>query len=189
MLNGADMELDWNIHISPLAGHPRGGDMGVFIPLEDGALVALIDASGHGLAAYSVAQAARNAILSHESRDPALILNDLNTELKGTIGAAISIARIFPDVVEFAGIGNVNASIGAKQLVIRTGVVGVRMRTPSIIRSKIVQNEWFFMHTDGIKRPRNLPVGNAETVSKQIMETKRSGHDDAGILLVRWLGS
>ena len=75
------MELDWNILIRPLAGHPRGGDMGVYIPLEDGALAAMIDASGHGLAAYSVAQTARNIILNHTSRDPVVILNDLNTAL------------------------------------------------------------------------------------------------------------
>lgn len=161
--------------------------MGVYIPLEDGALAALIDASGHGLAAYSVAQTARNIILSHDSHDPAEILNDLNTELLGTIGAAISIARVFPDKVEFAGIGNVNASIGAKQLVVRTGVVGVRMRTPSVTRSILVQNEWFFMHTDGVKRPRELPGGNAESVAKKIIRTNGSDHDDAGILLLRWV--
>ena len=183
------MELDWNILIRPLSGHPRGGDMGVYIPLKDGALAAMIDASGHGLAAYSVAQTARNIILNHTSRDPVVILNDLNTALQGSIGAAISVARVYSDSIEFAGIGNVNAAIGTRQLLVRAGVVGVRMRTPAVIRSKFERNEWFIMHTDGISRPRLLPGGNAQSVSSKIMKTHACEHDDAGIMLLRWQDS
>jgi hypothetical protein len=187
--SGDDMRLDWKIDIRPLAGSPRGGDMGVFIPLEDGALAALIDASGHGLAAYSVAQTARNTILNHTSREPAVLLYDLNSALQGSIGAAISIVRIYPDSVEFAGVGNVNASIGLRPLLVRSGVVGVRMRTPNIVSTNLPQNAWFLMHTDGVSRPRSLPNGNAETVAKAVMKTHATDHDDAGILLLRWQGS
>lgn len=160
--------------------------MGVVTPLEDGALAALIDASGHGLAAYSVAQTARNTILNSTSCEPNVLLHELHSALNGSIGAAISVARIHPDTVEFAGVGNVSASISLKPLLVCTGVVGLRMRTPKLVSASLPPNIWFLMHTDGVSRPRTVPNGNAETVSKALMETCASDHDDAGILLVRW---
>jgi serine phosphatase RsbU (regulator of sigma subunit) len=180
------MDLDWKINIRPLTGLPRGGDMGVVIRLEDGALAALIDASGHGLAAYSVAQTARNTILNSSTHKPDVLLIELDNALRGSIGAAISVARIHLDTIEFAGVGNVNASIGLKPLLVRTGVVGLRMRTPTLVSTSLPPDSWFLMHTDGVSRPKSIPNGNAETAAKTLMESNASGHDDAGILLARW---
>ncbi len=160
--------------------------MGVFIPLEDGALAALIDASGHGLAAYSVAQTARNTILNSSTRKPDALLDELNNALRGSIGAAIFIARIHPSTIEFAGVGNVSASIGLKPLLGRAGVVGLRMRPPTLVTANLPPDSWFLMHTDGVSRPKSIPSGNAESAANTLMETCASGHDDAGILLARW---
>ena len=100
--SGGDMDLDWKISIRPLTGLPRGGDMGVVIQHNNGALAAPIDASGHGLAAYSVAQTARNTILNSSTRKPDVLLIELDSALRGSIGAAISVARIHLDTIEFA---------------------------------------------------------------------------------------
>jgi hypothetical protein len=180
------MQIEWKIAIRPLQGSPRGGDMGVYVPLEDGALAALIDASGHGLAAYSVAQAARNTILESRSRAPDVLLQQLDEALRGTIGAAVSIARIYPDRIEFSGVGNVRASIGLKPLLLRAGVVGVRMRPPKNITASLPRDNWLFMHTDGVSRPTSIPHGSAETVANALLDSCGSDNDDAGILLVRW---
>jgi serine phosphatase RsbU (regulator of sigma subunit) len=68
------MKLDSAVHIRSYPGIPRGGDTGVVVPDEDGVLAALVDASGHGLTAYAVAQIARRTLLQTSSREPDAIL-------------------------------------------------------------------------------------------------------------------
>ena len=76
------MELDWKVHIRAFPGMPRGGDSGVVIPKQDGAVAALIDATGHGLQAYAVAQAARKVVLGSAEEAPDKILYELDAALK-----------------------------------------------------------------------------------------------------------
>lgn len=160
--------------------------MGLVIPFEDGAFAALVDATGHGLPAYAVAQTARRTILESASYRPDLLLNELDEALAGTIGAAISLARIYHDHIEFAGVGNVNAMVGGQSLLVRTGIVGQRMRTPHVVHVDFPTDTWLMMYTDGLSRPKSIPAGNAATASGLLIETASLDHDDAGILLARW---
>ena len=89
---GLAMELDFAVHVRPYPGAPRGGDAGVVIPSGDGALAVLIDAAGHGLAAYVVAQKARETIYAHPDAEPDELLLLLDASLKGGVGAAVSVA-------------------------------------------------------------------------------------------------
>jgi hypothetical protein len=182
------MELEWAVHIRSCHGAPRGGDAGVVVPDEDGALAALIDATGHGLTAYAVAQTARHVLLQTSSREPAAVLQELDAALAGSIGAAISVAHIRLNELAFAGIGNVSASVGLHPLLVRPGVVGRRMRTPTVVRASFEPNTWLLMHTDGVSRPEVIPPGDADTAARVLVEAKGSRHDDAGVLLMRWRG-
>jgi hypothetical protein len=58
------LALDHALHVRSYPGSPRGGDSGMVIPRPDGALVVLIDATGHGLSAYAIAQKAKALIQS-----------------------------------------------------------------------------------------------------------------------------
>ena len=180
------MHLEWKVHIRAYPGMPRGGDVGLVLPREHGAIAALIDAAGHGLQAYSVAQTARRTLLQSEESEPEKLLYMLDDVLKNTIGAAISVARIGTGTVEFAGVGNVEASIDLSPLLIRTGIVGQRMRRPRVVTTSFGPNQWLLMHTDGVSSPRALPTGNADTVARKLVDTYGSLHDDAGVLLARW---
>ena len=75
--------LEWKVLIRAYPGMPRGGDAGLVIPREDGALAVLIDASGHGLAAYAVAQKARKTVLNSLSDRPDTLLFEIHEALKG----------------------------------------------------------------------------------------------------------
>jgi hypothetical protein len=180
------MELECAVHIRSYPGAPRGGDAGVVVRGEDGALAALIDATGHGLTAYAVAQTARRALLETSRREPDAILQELDAALAGSIGAAISIAHIRLHEIAFAGVGNVSASVGLRPLLVRPGVVGRRMRKPTVVRVAFEPNTWLLMHTDGVSRPETIPAGDAETAARVLVEAKGSHHDDAGVLLIRW---
>jgi len=183
------MELDWSISVRSYPGAPRGGDLGLVIPAPDGALAALIDASGHGLSAFKVAQQARNVLLGSTDWAPDALLCELDAALSGSIGAAISVARIYPDSVTFAGVGNVQASVDLSPLLVREGVVGLRMRTPRTVTVALTADAWLLMHTDGVKHPNAIPAGSAETSARTLVETRGSDHDDAGVLLARWRSS
>ena len=182
---GLNYGLEWKVLIRAYPGMPRGGDAGLVIPRDDGALAVLIDASGHGLAAYAVAQKARNAVLNSLTESPDTLLWEIHEALKGTIGAAVSAVRIRDGAVDHAGVGNVQASIDLTPLLARTGVVGHRMRTPRLTTSSFAPGQWLLMHTDGVSRPRSLPNGNAENVAQKLMDQNGSKNDDAGILLLR----
>ena len=182
---GLSHELEWKVLIRAFPGMPRGGDTGLVIPRIDGALAVLIDASGHGLTAYAVAQKARSVVLNSISERPDLLLCEIHEALKGTIGAAISVVKIRQGAVDHAGVGNVQVSVGLAPLIAQTGVVGLRMRTPRLNTASLTPGQWLLMHTDGVSRPRELPNGNAESVAQKLMETHGSENDDAGILLLR----
>ena len=174
------------MHVRSYPGAPRGGDVGVIVLDECGALAALVDATGHGLTAYAVAQAARKILLQTSSREPDVVLQELDATLAGSIGAAISVAHVRPHELAFSGVGNVSASIGLRPMLVRPGVVGRRMRKPAVARMAFEPNTWLLMHTDGVSRPDTIPAGDAETAARALVEAKGSHHDDAGVLLLRW---
>ena len=183
---GLTMELDHAIKVRSYPGSPRGGDTGLVIPHEDGALVALIDASGHGLSAWAVAQKARAVVLQHPHAEPCQLLDLLDAALKGTDGAAASIARIRGETLSFAGVGNVAARIDTQRLTTQTGIVGCRMRTPHLITTGFPCGAWLLMHTDGVATPPHIPPGSAQTVVQTLIETRGSDTDDASALALRW---
>ena len=183
---GAHYELDWWDETQSYTGAPRGGDFGLVRPVKDGWLVALVDATGHGLAAYAIAQKARHYLFNTPDADPARILRDLDQVLAGTEGAGVSVAWLRKNDVEFAGVGNVNAFVAGHPLLVRTGVVGRQMRTPSPQRVDLQSGEWLMMHTDGVSQPREIPNGSAKTVARALVERFGQSHDDASVLLACW---
>ncbi len=154
---------------------------------DDGALLTLLDATGHGLPAYAVAQTARKTLYETDHDEPEHILNELNEALSGSLGAAVSVARIRGHELSFAGVGNVAGSTNGQQLLVRPGVVGQRMRTPRVERVRFPTGTWLLMRTDGVSLPERIPPGSAETAARGIVEKHGSNHDDAGVLLARWL--
>lgn len=181
-----ELELDHAVHVRSYPGSPRGGDSGLVIPLEDGALTALIDASGHGLAAYVVAQKARAVVLDNATLEPDALLYLLDKALTGTVGAAVSIARIRGNTLDFAGVGNVCARIDHYSLNVKVGVVGYRMRKPSVITLPFPTNAWFIMHSDGVSSPDAIPPGNAQAIVRSLVDMNGSEHDDASAVALRW---
>lgn len=180
------LDLDWAVHVRSYPGAPRGGDAGIVIPVGDGALAALIDGAGHGLSAYHIAERARAFVYDNPDGEPDALLERLDQTLRGTSGAAISIARLRHRELSFCGIGNVQASVALRPLEVRVGVVGLRMRRPKVIRTELKPDVWFLMHTDGLSSPTHIPVGSAAHVARSLVEKLGSHNDDASVLALRW---
>ena len=182
------MEIDWSIFSHSYPGSPRGGDVGLVLPQEDGALIAMVDAAGHGLAAYGVAQRARHLIMENAEAMPDQILLLLNEVCKQTVGAAASIIRIKNTKLIFSGVGNIYTRFGERILLPKTGLIGERMRTPDLLTVPFKKHMWLIMHTDGVSTlPAKIPAGSAETIARKIVEEYGSSHDDATALAFRQL--
>jgi len=191
---GADREvplnavLDAAVHVRPFPGFPRGGDLGVIRPLDDGALVALVDAVGHGLTAYSAAQIARHTLLTTNSEAPEVVLGELDTALQGSVGAVAAVARIFRNRIVFAGVGNVAAWCAGQRLLSREGVLGQRFRTPRVSEHALPSGQWLLLASDGVSSAQPLlAAGTAATVARALVESAGKAHDDAAVLAARWV--
>ena len=180
--------LDAASFVRPYPGSPRGGDLGVIRPLEDGALVALVDALGHGLTAHAAAMVAHRSLLGTRSEEPAVILAELHQALRGTVGAVAAVARIFRERFTFAGIGNVGGWYGGRRLLSREGILGQHYRPPRVTEQPISCAEWLLLHTDGVSYSgAALPSGTAETVVRALVTSSGKSHDDAAVLAARWV--
>ena len=183
---GSSRSLDWWVETRSYPGAPRGGDFGLVRQVGDGWLAALVDATGHGLAAYAIARKARHYLRDTVDADPTRILRDLDHVLSGTEGAGVSIAWLRETELVFAGVGNVLAFVAGRPLIVRTGVVGRQMRTPFPQRVELPPGDWLMMHTDGVSHPREIPHGSAKTVARALIERYAQSHDDASVLLACW---
>jgi len=182
--------LDAASFVRPYPGLPRGGDLAVIRELEDGAVVVLLDALGHGLTAHAAAQAAHRSLLAAPSEDPAAVLSELHEALHGTVGAAGAVARIFRDHFSFAGVGNVAGWFGGRRLLTRDGILGQRYHSPHVTELPLSCSEWLLLHTDGISYAGTaLPSGTAATVVRALVDSAGKPHDDAAALAVRWVES
>lgn len=191
---GADREvllsavLDAAVFVRPYPGFPRGGDLGVIRRLDDGALVALVDAVGHGLTAYGAAQIARRTLMATRSEAPETILAELHDALKGSVGAVAAVARIIRGRFTFAGLGNVSGWCAGQRLLSRDGVLGQRFRTPRASEHALPPGQWLLLVTDGVSYSGTpLPAGRAKTVARTLVESAGKSHDDAAALAARWV--
>lgn len=180
--------LDAAVHVRPFPGAPRGGDLGVIRALDDGALIALVDALGHGLTAYAAAQIAHRTLLASELDGPSEILAELHEALKGSVGAAAAVARVRRGHFSFAGIGNVAGWYAGQRLMLRDGVLGQRYRTPRVSEHELSSGQWLVLNTDGVSYSGEaLPAGEAATVARWLVERGGKPHDDAAVLAARWV--
>jgi serine phosphatase RsbU (regulator of sigma subunit) len=124
----------------------------------DGALrISVIDGLGHGPDAATAAQAAIAALTTEPTLLPDGAIELCHRALRGTRGAAISVAWV--DVAQsrlvYAGIGNIEAVLaqdGQQQRPIAyRGIVGATMRTIRPFELPLLDDWVLVIHTDGIR--------------------------------------
>ena len=180
------LALDHALHVRSYPGSPRGGDSGMVIPRPDGALVVLIDATGHGLSAYAIAQKAKALIQSNAHCAPHELLMHLDQGLRGTDGCAAAVAQIEGQTLSFAGIGNIGVRLNQKHIHSRTGIVGQRMRSPELTHHAFPVGSCLVMHTDGVSTPSEIPMGSPRSIVRKLVESRGSMLDDASALAICW---
>jgi len=131
--------LEWAVCASPFPGQRRSGDAFLVEATAGGALIAVVDGLGHGDEAASVADRATESLRRTAGRSPTACLEACHVALRGTRGAAVTLAAVDPDRGRLAwvAVGNVEAAVvgpsrGARlttrtTVTLRGGVVGDRL--------------------------------------------------------------
>jgi len=177
----------------PKSGETANGDAVVIKTYSNGAMVAIVDALGHGPGAETVAKLAHAHIsetyAAFPEDDAVGVMRGLHSALRGTRGACATICLIRGRALEACGVGNVEMRcIGASVPVVLTpGIVGVQLRKPRAFSGVLGPDAWCFMFSDGISR--RAPFAQLARLTPQdacqsLMRTHRHSHDDASVIVV-----
>lgn len=162
------------------------------------ALVMLVDGLGHGSAAAVATEAARVVFAKYApSATPAQILDAMHLALRPTRGAAVAVTLLDPAqrAVQFAGVGNVSASIVSvkkiQSLVSSNGIVGHQMGRPREFTYVCPDDGVLIMHSDGLTTHWNIDTmpgilgHELGVLTAALYRDATRGRDDVTVLTAR----
>lgn len=178
-------------HINrPCDGETRSGDAAIVRAADGVALLAVVDALGHGPRAADIAdRAAEHLVEAPLGGDLTETMEQLHDALRGTRGAAAMVAVLRGGCIDGCGVGNVELrSVGASVPVVQSpGILGVRVRRYKVFSGQIAAGTRLALFSDGISprmvlgKTRDMPPRDA---CQYVFEKFRRPHDDATILVV-----
>jgi hypothetical protein len=194
--------IEWGIATRCRLGEAMSGDLAVVNLLPEGALVAGIDGLGHGSEAARAARKA--AAVMRESPGPDLVglVQRCHSALRGTRGAAISLAFVSASEgrMTWLGVGNVEGRVlsgdpAARRpkgsLALGRGVPGHELPAVRAATVTVQPGDVFILATDGVDGgfADSLELsGSSQTISERILSKYWKPPDDALVIVVRYLG-
>ncbi|MFD5158552.1 SpoIIE family protein phosphatase [Streptomyces hawaiiensis] len=141
----------------PYGGAEYSGDAWAWVRSGDLVTLMLADGLGHGPEAARASSTAVTTLHRWAGSSPAEALRRLHDALKGTRGAAVSLAQLdlSSGRLRFAGIGNVGARLRTggtwRALLARPGIVGAhRPATLHEVEADWADDPLLILHTDGL---------------------------------------
>lgn len=195
--------LEWGVAAAALPGQTDCGDRHVVQAFEGGVLVAVIDAVGHGAEAAQVARLAAGVLERHPAEPVHALLLECHERLRGSRGAAISVASFDhrSRTMTWLGVGNVNGILvqaGARpkprpnSLLVRGGMVGDHLPELELSAIPVERGDVLIMATDGIES-RFTEGLRGELDPQQLAERIQRGYarttDDSLVLVARCAGA
>lgn len=192
--------LEWDVAATPIPGEKALGDRAVGAFAEERALAAAVDGLGHGVETAAAAQAAASVLERSAGQDPAAAVLACHRALRGTRGAALSLASIDlrKHTMTWLGVGNVEARLlhaaepipATESLLLHSGIVGHDLPRLSERTTRIARGDVVIFATDGIRRDFAdvlVPSGSCRDIAERILQQQALGSDDALALVVRYL--
>jgi negative regulator of sigma-B (phosphoserine phosphatase) len=197
-----DNGFEWGIAGRSKRGETTSGDLGVVALHRDGALVAAIDGVGHGKAAAHAARRAGDVVLETGSQDLVMTAQRCHDALRGTRGAAISLAFMNArrSQITWLGVGSVEGRVlsgdpAAQRpkgsLALRSGVPGHELPGLTTASLDIRPGDLLVLATDGIQPDfgESLDVsGSTEQIGERVVAGHWKPADDGLVVAVRFLG-
>jgi serine phosphatase RsbU (regulator of sigma subunit) len=191
--------LEWGVSAAPLPGQTESGDRFVVEPFYDGALVAVVDALGHGHRAAQIATLAIDILVRYAQDSVSMLIRRCHDTLRDRYGATISLASFDWRLrrMSWLGIGNVagvlvphsyEGEAPAKRLLVRGGVVGGDLPDLHPTTIALSSGDTLVIATDGIHEEfaDELPAGLApQALAEHIFSLYAKSTDDALVLVAR----
>lgn len=193
--------LEWAVAKRPKEGEEGIGDAALVRETEDGCLLAVMDALGHGADAAQVAEQGVASLERGFRRTVLELLKDCHEALRMTRGVVLSLAGIHyaDNTLTWLGVGNVNGVLlragmsgeGAREyLLCRGGTVGVQLPPPYAAITTIAPGDMLLLYTDGVDPDRVARFQDllmpAERAAGLLLREGARGHDDALVLAARY---
>lgn len=194
--------LEWGVAAVPLAGEETNGDLHLVAEFPDGALVAAIDALGHGPEAARTAALAVAALSARPADTLPELVRRCHQTLIGTRGVVLSLAAFDAraGLMTWAGIGNVEGVIirdGTDRpstrsgLITIGGIVGGEAPETRPQQLPIERGDVIVFATDGVRREfieQIDPHRPPDEMARELLVRNAKGSDDALVLVVRYRG-
>lgn len=190
----------WGSASRPIAPGLPSGDCWRIAERSGALAVMVADGLGHGDDA-AAASARAAAVFDN---DPFLsgprILEKAHAEMRGTRGAAIAIAHIYPQTgeIQYTGTGNIAGHIEAihdetagQGLVSHGGIVGVNQRKPVQFNYRCPSHALLIMHSDGLRGRWSLRAypglvtRHPALIAGVLYRDFNRGRDDVTVVVVR----
>jgi negative regulator of sigma-B (phosphoserine phosphatase) len=200
---GGRAVLEWGVAAVPMAGEESNGDLHLVLERPGGALVAALDALGHGPEAARTAERAVAAIAARPFDPVPEILRRCHQSLIGSRGVVASLAAFDTEagVMTWAGIGNVEGVLLRKgnhrpstrsSLINLGGIVGAELPEVRAQQLPVEPGDLLVFATDGVRREFveqiDLERPPAE-LARELLGRHAKGSDDALVLVVRYRGT
>jgi len=194
--------VEWSVATRCRRGEATSGDLAVVSVFHDGALVAGIDGLGHGSEAARAAGRAAQVIRRMPADDVVALAERCHQALRGTRGAAFSLARVSfsDDQMTWLGIGSVEGRVVSGDspaprlkgsLPLAPGVPGHELPSVRSETLTLRPGDVLILATDGV-RPTfadSLDIsGSPSAISERVLADDWKRPDDALVVTVRYLG-
>jgi phosphoserine phosphatase RsbX len=193
--------VEWSVATRCRRGEATSGDLAVVSVLPGSALVAAIDGLGHGTEAARAAGSAGEVLRASPSTDLVPLVRRCHTALRGTRGAAISLAVISAaeSCMTWLGVGNVEGRVLSREpsrrikasLALGRGVLGHELPAVRIATLKVRPGDVLILATDGVDAgfADSLDIsGSTRAITERILADHWKPADDALVVAVRYLG-
>ena len=194
--------VEWGVATKRRRGEATSGDLAVVSPRTDGTLVAAIDGLGHGHEAAHAAGTAAGAVRESPPQELVGLVQRCHVALKGTRGAAISLAFVSASqsTITWVGVGNVEGRVLSGQpgvtrpkrsLALERGVPGHNLPQLRPVTLDVRPGDVLILATDGIAAAfaDSLDIsGSPQAISERILTRHWKRQDDALVVAVRYLG-
>jgi phosphoserine phosphatase RsbX len=193
--------VNWGMASSPMTPEDRSGDLCAVWSPGDGALIAVVDGSGHGEEAAAAAQIAADVMSPFAHESPVALVLRCHEHLRGTRGAAMTLAslNLLDRTMTWLGIGNVEAVLcraaaadghDSERVLLRSGVVGYRL--PPRLKAEVIplkHHDILIMATDGVKpefAEDAALAGDPKTIAARLLAQYDSHRDDALVVVAKF---
>jgi phosphoserine phosphatase RsbX len=194
--------IEWGIATRCRLGEAMSGDLAVVNLLPEGALVAGIDGLGHGSEAARAARKAAAVMRERPGQDLVGLVQRCHNALRGTRGAAISLAFVSASEsrMTWLGVGNVEGRVLSGDpaatrpkgsLALGRGVPGHELPAVRAATMTVQPGDVLLFATDGVDAgfADSLELsGSSQTISERILSNYWKPPDDALVIVVRYLG-